>query len=48
MFEQFNNLKWTNDIVYLADITLHLYELNLSLQWQNQLIYNLFNHIKYF
>jgi hypothetical protein len=42
------NLKLKNDFAYLTDITLHLNELNLRLQRQNQLIHHLFGHIKSF
>ncbi|XP_060881678.1 general transcription factor II-I repeat domain-containing protein 2B-like [Metopolophium dirhodum] len=47
-FEQLNDTEWKNDFAYLTDITLHLNELNLRLQRQNQLIHNLFDHIKAF
>jgi len=33
---------------YITDITFQLNELNLCMQCQNQLIHNLFNHIKSF
>jgi len=44
-FELLNDSEWKNDFAYLTDITLHLNELNLRLQPQNQLIHNLFDHI---
>jgi hypothetical protein len=47
-FEQLNDSEWKKEFVYLTDITLQLNELNLRLQRQNQLIHNLFDHIKSF
>jgi len=47
-FEQLNDTEWKNDFAYLKNITLHLNELNLRLQRQNQLIHNLFDHITAF
>lgn len=48
MFVQFNNPQWMSDFAYLIDITLHLNDLNLRLQCQNQLIHNLFDNVKSF
>jgi len=47
-FEQLNDSAWKNDFAYITDIILHLNELNLRLQRRNQLIHNLFDHIKSF
>lgn len=40
--------KWLTDFAFLVDIAAHLNELNTKLQKREQLIYELYSHIKGF
>uniref|UniRef100_A0A0L8FJE7 General transcription factor II-I repeat domain-containing protein 2 n=1 Tax=Octopus bimaculoides TaxID=37653 RepID=A0A0L8FJE7_OCTBM len=40
--------NWICDLVFLMDITTHLNDLNLKLQKQNQLIHEMYSHVKAF
>ena len=37
--------NWVNDLAFLTDITQHLSELNMKLQWKSQLVNRLLEHI---
>ena len=37
--------NWLSHLAYLTDITQHLSELNLILQWKSRLVNKLFEHI---
>ena len=40
-----NDENWLNDLAFLTDITQHLSELKLKLQWKIQLVNKLLEHI---
>lgn len=40
--------KWLTDLAFLVDITSHLNDLNIKLQGKDQLVTNLFDHIRTF
>ena len=40
-----SNKNWLNDLVFLTDITQHLFDLNLRLQGKGQFVNKLFEHI---
>ena len=37
--------NWFIDLAFLTDVTEHLSELNLKLQWKRQIVNKLFEHI---
>jgi hypothetical protein len=45
---EFSDPEWMSDFGYLTDISLHLKNLNLRLQGRDNLVHNLFDHIKSF
>lgn len=45
---ELSNANWLLDLAFLVDITNHLNDLNTKLQGQDQLIHNLYDHIKGF
>ena len=45
---ELQNESWQIDLAFLVDITTHLNELNTKLQGKNQLVTQLYEHIKAF
>ena len=45
---QFEDPNWMADFGYLTDILIHLNGLNMQLQGKNNMLHNLFDHVKAF
>jgi hypothetical protein len=45
---EFSDEDWISDFVFLVDMTQHLNDLNLQLQGRNQLVNDIFAHVKAF
>ena len=45
---ELNNDDWICELAFLVDVTTHLNELNSKLQSRDQLVYQLYSHVKTF